>query len=230
MQSKVAVLAVIVGCAGMGLFVLPVRDWLVTALTWIQELGPLGPLAVMALYILCSVSVLPVFALSIGSGFVFKFAAGLVTVSVGSTLGACAAFLVGRTVGRNWVEQKLGGHPRLKAIDAAVSRKGFTVALLTRLSPAMPFNIFNYALSLTRIPFWKYALASWLGMLPTLVLYVYIGAGLGSLAQVKAGEVETGAAGKYLFVFGIAATAVLTVVITAIAGRTLKDIAPDDPE
>lgn len=58
-------------------------------------------------------------------------------------------------------------------------------------------------------------LASWVGMLPGTILYVY----LGSLAQVATGE--TTIAQKVLYGVGLLATVVVTVWITRIARRAL---------
>ena len=85
-------------------------------------------------------------------GFLFKLFWGTVTVSIGATLGACAAFWVGRTVARGWVAKKVAGNAKFAAIDEAVGREGFKIVLLTRLSPIFPFNLLNYAFGLTRVP------------------------------------------------------------------------------
>jgi uncharacterized membrane protein YdjX (TVP38/TMEM64 family) len=81
---------------------------------------------------------------------------------------------------------------------------------LTRLSPVFPFNLLNYAFGLTKIAFWKYALSSWIGMIPGTIMYVYFGAGLRSLADVAAGQVEKGAAGRIFFWFGLAVTIIVS--------------------
>jgi uncharacterized membrane protein YdjX (TVP38/TMEM64 family) len=49
------------------------------------------------------------------------------------------------------------------AIDKAVTVNGWKIITLLRLSPITPFNILNYALSLTKIKFWEYTWASALG-------------------------------------------------------------------
>jgi uncharacterized membrane protein YdjX (TVP38/TMEM64 family) len=85
-----------------------------------------------------------------------------------------------------------------------------------------PFNLLNYAFGLTRIPFWKYALGSWIGMIPGTVMYVYFGAALGSFAELEAGNVEKGMADKLFFWFGLAATIAVTVFVTRIARNALK--------
>lgn len=203
-----------------------VKDSLMKGLEWIQQLGYWGPVFLAAFYVVACVLFLPGSVLTLGAGFLFKVILGTVTVSIGSTLGACAAFLVGRTVGRDWISRKIAGSERFATIDDAVGRQGFKIVLLTRLSPIFPFNLLNYAFGLTKVSFVKYALASWIGMLPGTVMYVYFGAGLRSLADAAAGKVETGAAGRIFFWFGLAAAVVVTVFVTRVARKALRQAVP----
>jgi uncharacterized membrane protein YdjX (TVP38/TMEM64 family) len=156
----------------------------------------------------------------------FGVVTGTIAVSLGSTTGACAAFLVGRTIARDWVNQKVQGNARFSTVSDAVAREGFKIVFLTRLSPVFPFNLLNYAYGLTTVPFWKYALASWIGMLPGTVLYVYIGSTIGSLADLAAGNLHGGTAQTALKWVGFAVTILVTVLITRIARKALKDVSP----
>ncbi|MHC4756100.1 MAG: FAD-dependent oxidoreductase, partial [Planctomycetota bacterium] len=185
------------------------KNLLISGLDWAEGLGAFGPIFVAAFYIIACVLFLPGSILTLGAGFLFKLFLGTVTVSIGSTLGACAAFLVGRTVGRNWISRKVASNQKFAAIDSAVGREGFKIVLLTRLSPVFPFNLLNYAFGLTKVSFWNYALASWIGMLPGTVMFVYFGAGMRSLADVAVGKVETGSAGKIFFWLGMVATIIV---------------------
>ena len=93
-----------------------------------------------------------------------------------------------------------------------------------RLSPIFPFNLLNYALGLTRVRLWQYVLASWIGMLPGTVMYVYLGSALKSLADVATGvPKEGGTPQTVFFVAGLAMTIVATIVITRLATRALNE-------
>ncbi|MHC4365123.1 MAG: TVP38/TMEM64 family protein [Planctomycetota bacterium] len=223
---KLIILGVIIAVLITAVILLPVKQWLVKALEWINSLGVYGPVFVVVFYIAACILFLPGSILTLGAGFIFKLIAGTITVSIGSTLGACAAFWVGRTFARNWVSSKISGNEKFTAIDNAVGRQGFKIVLLTRLSPVFPFNLLNYSFGLTKISFWEYALASWIGMLPGTVMYVYFGAGLRSLADAATGNVETGTAGRIFFWFGMAATIVVTVFVTRIARKALRQTVP----
>ncbi|MHC4396365.1 MAG: FAD-dependent oxidoreductase [Planctomycetota bacterium] len=208
------------------LFLLPIKDWLVAGLKWAQSLGIWGPILVVVFYVAACILFLPGSVLTLGTGFVFKIFIGTVIVSISSTLGACAAFLVGRTIVRDWISRKIAANEKFVAIDNAVGAEGFKIVLLTRLSPVFPFNLLNYAFGLTKVPLWKYALASWIGMMPGTVMYVYFGAGLRSLTDAAADKLETGVAGQIFFWFGMAAAIAVTVFVTRLARNALSQTIP----
>ena len=202
---------------------LPVKDLLVRFLEWVRGIGLWGPVLLAAAYVPASLLFVPGSLLTLGAGFAFGVAVGTLAVSVGSVLGACAAFLAGRTLARGWIEGKVAANPKFRAIDEAVGRQGFKIVLLTRLSPVFPFNLLNYAYGVTPVSFRDYLLASWMGMLPGTVLYVYLGSAVKSLADLVAGKVEGGAEQKIFFGAGLLATVAVTVLVTRIARRALRE-------
>ena len=223
---SVVLLMAIVAVLVVALVLLPVKQYLISVLEWAQGLGVWGPIIVGAFYLVACVLFLPGSVLTLGAGFLFGVIAGTITVSIGSTLGACAAFLVGRTIARDWVAKKVSGNAKFVAIDQAVGREGFKIVLLTRLSPIFPFNLLNYAFGLTKVALRHYVLASWIGMLPGTVMFVYFGSAARSLAAVAAGQVEGGSAQRVFFWFGLAATVIVAVIVTRIARRALNQAIP----
>jgi uncharacterized membrane protein YdjX (TVP38/TMEM64 family) len=223
---KIIILVIIILAVIAGIKFLPVKDWLIKSLEWTQGLGIWGPVFVAAFYIVACVLLLPGSILTLGAGFIFKVVRGSITVSIGSTLGACAAFLVGQTVARKWIAAKVAKNEKFAAIDEAVAKQGFKIVLLTRLSPVFPFNILNYAFGLTKISFWKYALGSWIGMMPGTIMYVYFGAGLRSLADAAAGNVEKSTAGTIFFWIGMGVTLIVTLFVTGVARKALRQAVP----
>ena len=229
MKQNVRIIIAVIILAALVIvaFLLPVKDWLIKSLEWTEGLGIWGPVFVIAFYIAACVLFLPGSVLTLGAGFIFKVVVGIITVSIGSTLGACAAFLVGRTLARNWISGKIAANEKFAAIDESVGREGFKIVLLTRLSPVFPFSLLNYAFGLTKVSFGRYALASWIGMLPGTVMYVYFGAGLRSLTDIAAGNVETGGvAARIFFWVGLAATIAVAVFVTHTARKALKQAIP----
>ncbi|MEL6165640.1 MAG: TVP38/TMEM64 family protein, partial [Cyanobacteria bacterium J06628_3] len=125
--------------------------WLKNALEWINNQGPVGGIAFMLLYIVATVAFLPGSILTLGAGVVFGVFLGSVYVFIGATIGAIAAFLVGRYIARGWVANKIAGNKKFAAVDNAVGREGLKIVLLTRLSPVFPFNLLNYAYGVTGV-------------------------------------------------------------------------------
>jgi uncharacterized membrane protein YdjX (TVP38/TMEM64 family) len=77
----------------------PIGQSLRQFLLWVQkDVGPWGPLILALAYIPCTVLAIPASILTLGGGYLFGLTVGFASDSIGSTLGATAAFLVGRTV------------------------------------------------------------------------------------------------------------------------------------
>ncbi|MBI4055473.1 MAG: TVP38/TMEM64 family protein [Elusimicrobia bacterium] len=205
---------------------LPLRPWTLRILEQIQTLGTWGVVALSAFYIPACILFLPGSLITLGAGFLFGVARGTLAVSVGSTLGAAAAFLMGRTLARNWVADKIANNPKFRAMDAAIGEQGFKIVLLTRLSPLFPFNLLNYALGLTPVSFRDYFFASWIGMLPGTLLYVYLGSAVKNLAALAAGSPQGGSGEKLFFGMGLVATVLVTWLLTRIARKALETAVP----
>jgi uncharacterized membrane protein YdjX (TVP38/TMEM64 family) len=189
----------------------------------IGQMGHWGPILFILLYLLSCVALVPGSVLTMGGGALFGVVRGSIYVSIGATLGATAAFLVGRYLARNWVTRKIGAHPAFAAIDNAVADEGWRIVLLTRVCPIFPFFLMNYAYGLTRVSLHHYVLATWIGIIPGSTLFVYIG----SLA--RSGGEQSGQLGWAWKGF-ILITAVLSVAyLSRIARRALvKRIALPD--
>lgn len=195
-----------------------------SALEWIGRLGPLGPLAFIALYVGACVAFVPGSILTIGAGVVFGLVRGSIYVSIAATLGATSAFLIGRYLARDWVAAMIAANPRFRAIDEAVGREGWKIVGLSRLSPVFPFNLLNYAFGLTRVRLRDYFLASWLGMIPGTVMYVYIGSIAGDLAKAAGDGAHPASQARWaLNLVGLAATVAVALYAARIAARALHD-------
>ena len=199
----------------------PVGEWLALGILWVEQNPRLSWLAFIATYIVAAVLVVPGSVLTLGAGFVFGLPLGIVLVSVGSVLGAAAAFLVGRFFARDWVADRVARLPRFRALDSATRHEGFVIVFLARLSPLFPFNLLNYGLGLTGVRFRDYFFATWIGMLPATTLYVYVGTLAKDLTDLTDGGLEQGPLRTALWIAGFIATLLLTVLITRKASRAL---------
>jgi uncharacterized membrane protein YdjX (TVP38/TMEM64 family) len=197
--------------------------WLINALQWIESLGSVGAWAFIGLYILATIAFLPGSILTLGAGVVFGVVMGSLYVFIGATIGATAAFLVGRYVARGWVARKIAGDRKFRAIDEAVGKKGFKIVLLTRLSPIFPFNLLNYAYGVTGVSLKDYVLAS-IGMIPGTIMYVYIGSLAGSIATIGTDAQPGNPTVQWTMrIIGSIATIAVTIYVTKVARKALED-------
>jgi len=199
------------------------QEWLRNALVQIQNLGAIGAIVFILLYIVATVAFLPGSILTLGGGFVFDVVFGSIYVFVGATIGAICAFLIGRYLARGWVANKIQGNQKFAAIDRAVGKEGLKIVLLTRLSPIFPFNLLNYAYGITGVSLKDYALGS-IGMIPGTVMYVYIGSLAGDIATIGTGtQPEADPLLQWgIRIMGFIATVAVTVYITKLARKALS--------
>ncbi|XHR82382.1 MAG: TVP38/TMEM64 family protein [Gloeotrichia echinulata GP01] len=191
------------------------------ALQSINSLGAVGAIAFIVLYIIATVAFLPGSILTLGSGVIFGVVWGSIYVFIGATLGATAAFIVGRYLARNWVASKITGNKKFAAIDQAVAKEGLKIVLLTRLSPIFPFNLLNYAFGITGVSLKDYFIGS-VGMIPGTIMYVYIGSLAGNLARIGTEAQPTNPTLQWLIrILGLIATIAVTVFVTRVARKAL---------
>jgi uncharacterized membrane protein YdjX (TVP38/TMEM64 family) len=193
------------------------------ALQWIDGIGAVGALAFILLYIIATVAFLPGSILTLGAGVVFGLVMGSIYVFIGATIGATAAFLVGRYLARGWVAKKIAGNQKFRAVDEAVGREGLKIVLLTRLSPVFPFNLLNYAYGVTGVTLKDYILGS-IGMIPGTIMYVYVGSLAGNLAAIGTASQPDNPGLQWLIrILGFIATVTVTVYITKVARKALEN-------
>ncbi|KHN03444.1 TVP38/TMEM64 family membrane protein, partial [Glycine soja] len=185
---NITFLLLLVAAAVVACLTLPVDKILKDLLEWIdRNLGPWGPLALIAAYIPLTVLSVPASVLTLGGGYLFGLPIGFIADSIGATVGAVAAFLLGRTIGKSLVVSRLKDYPQFRLVTIAIQRSGFKISILLRLAPFVPFNMLNYLLSVTPVPLGEYTLASWLGMMPITLALVYVGTTFKDLSDVTRG-------------------------------------------
>lgn len=150
------------------------QEWLFQVNHWLSSLGLFSYPTFIIIYLLATLVGLPAIFLFLAAGSLFGFIPGLVLVSFADTLSVAVCYQLGRTVARKKVSEWISQRPQWSEFDRAVTKKGWKIVFLTRLSPIVPSNVLNYGFSLTQINFWQYLFVSWLAMLPVIALYVYL--------------------------------------------------------
>jgi uncharacterized membrane protein YdjX (TVP38/TMEM64 family) len=202
---------------------LPFLQWMVDFIHWAKGMGAAGGVIYAVFYIVGTALFFPGLPLTLGAGFLYGAVIGTLVVSPASVAGASLAFLIARYFARDWVTRRLKKYPQAAAIDRAIEKNGFKAVVLLRLQPVLPFNILNYALGLTSIRLRDYMLASWIGMFPATVLYVYLGSVMNDISDLLRGRPNSGMAGRFLLWGGLAAIVVLVWWLGRVAKKALRD-------
>jgi len=209
--------------ASIGFLFLPLRTWFVQLQGGVGSLGALGPAVVAVAYVAMTVLLIPGSALTIGAGTIFGLWVGALVVIVGANVGALGSFLLARTFLRENVARWAEANPTFASLDRAIGQAGFKMVMLSRLSPAFPFTILNYALGLTTVRTGSYVLANLLGMLPGIFLYTYIGATVGE-ALIGDSASSAGLFQRTLHIVGLLATVAVVVIVTRLARKALAEM------
>jgi uncharacterized membrane protein YdjX (TVP38/TMEM64 family) len=207
----------LIAALAIGFTFLPVKEWLKDFRDQIKALGAVGFFAYIALYVVCASCLIPCTAMGLLAGYLFGLSLGVPAAVIGGNLGAWSAFFLGRTLLRGRVETWAADRPRFSAVERAVAQNAMKIIVCLRLSPIFGYTLMNYLLALTSVPFWKFALATVIGMLPGNFAFVYLGTLPDELQQDKPLGI------RVLQIAGIAATLLATVLISRIARRALRE-------
>ncbi len=193
-------------------------------MVWIEQTGPVGWILFVILYTLSCVLFLPGSVLSFGAGAVYGFWGGTLLVSVASVGGALANFLSTRYLLRGWMERRFAKSKKFQALNHVATKDAWRMIILTRISPILPHSLVSCALGLSRINFWRYILASWVGFMPISAAYAYSGAVIGAAAK---GGIHQGPWAWAFYSLELAFTIVVTIWITRAAQKALRAVAPE---
>ena len=158
----------------------PVREYMTAeALGRLLEgAGIWAPIAYMVIYALGVCLFLPGTLLTGLGAAIFGSYYGFFYVWIGAMLGACGAFVIGRTLGREFAASLIGN--RLKKYDDAIERNGFATVLYLRLV-YFPFTPMNFGMGLTKVSFRDYCLGTGLGILVGTFIFTFF---IGTLKEI----------------------------------------------
>jgi uncharacterized membrane protein YdjX (TVP38/TMEM64 family) len=172
--KALVLLAFIVGAIGLIRFT-PVRDYLtVNALSALLEsAGGWAPLFFVMVYAAGVCLFVPGTLLTGLGAAIFGPYWGFLWVWIAAMIGSAAAFVIGRTLGREFAASLIGD--RLKKYDDAIERNGFATVLYLRLV-YFPFTAMNFGMGLTRVRFVDYMAGTGLGIIVgTFIFTFFIG-------------------------------------------------------
>jgi len=145
-----------------------------TLIAYMKSLGTLGPFIVIGLMILAIVfNPLPSAPIALASGAVYGHLWGTLYIVVGAEIGASIAFMITRLTGYHWLQ-----HFTTKKWSlgwAGSQNTLMTLVFVSRLMPFLSFDLISYGAGLTTITFWRFALATFFGLLPASFLLAHFG-------------------------------------------------------
>jgi uncharacterized membrane protein YdjX (TVP38/TMEM64 family) len=201
---------------------LPVTEWL-EQLARLNEEYPIAvPVGYVASVTIATVALFPGWISMMLGGLLFGLLPGLPFALLGITAGAFGAFLAGRALGRPFVEKRMGDSLKLQALDDAVNAQSFYIVFLTRFAIVLPFNVLNYAFGLTRVTSATFIAATALGMLPAVLLYVYLGTLADDVGAILAGEVRPTSGAYWIAAVAIVAIVAVIWIVQRAARRALQ--------
>jgi uncharacterized membrane protein YdjX (TVP38/TMEM64 family) len=217
-------LLVVAGIAAFAVLfrLLPVTAWLEEAAQLYARYPVAVPVAYVVAVTVATVVLFPGWISMMLGGLLFGLLPGLPLALLGITAGAFGAFLAGRSLGRSWVERRMGDSLKLQALDEAVNAQSFYIVFLTRFAIVLPFNVLNYAFGLTRVRSATYVAATALGMLPAVLLYVYLGTLADDFGAILAGDVRPASGTWWIAAVAIVAIAAVVWIVQRAARRALQ--------
>jgi uncharacterized membrane protein YdjX (TVP38/TMEM64 family) len=144
-------------------------------------LGAAGVMLLLALILAHAVLLYPTEIVTATAGFLYGFLPGLALVTVGWLVSALLAYLLGRALGRPFV-QAIFGAQRFARLERTVERGGIPLLLAMRLIPAVPFSLTGYVAGAVRVPVWRFTWTTLLGYLPLTAFVAYLGSQAESLS------------------------------------------------
>lgn len=158
----------------------PLKEYLTAEAlgNFLAKAGILAPIVFIFIYAIGVCLFVPGTLLTGLGAAIFGSYWGFVYVWIGAMAGATGAFLIGRTLGRDFAASIAGD--RLKKYDDAIERNGFAAVLYLRLI-YFPFTPMNFGMGLTGVRFKDYFWGTGVGILIGTFIFTFF---IGTLKEV----------------------------------------------
>jgi uncharacterized membrane protein YdjX (TVP38/TMEM64 family) len=141
---------------------------------FLSSSGGFAPLIYMiAMASAIIISPIPSLPLNIAAGALFGPFLGTVYSVIGALGGAVVSFVIARRLGRQVIERFTKGH--VDFCTDCSDRLLTKIVFLSRLLPFISFDVVSYGAGLTKMSLRKFAVATFLGMIPLTFIYNYFG-------------------------------------------------------
>ncbi len=156
----------------------------------LEEMGAVSVFLFILIYISVAVFVfwLPVHTFTIVGGAIFGSFIGALYSMIAIMLGSVISFGISRYISRGLFANFISRRTKwLKNFFYSVKNKGFTIVLILRLIHFIPFRGINYTAGITSISIKDFIFGSFLGLIPAVLFYSYLGSSLVELRPIRIG-------------------------------------------
>jgi len=194
---------------------------------FLESLGAWGPVLYVGGYVVIAGNLIPAVILKVLAGALFGVVVGIILVTISATITSSVKFFLARHFFRDRIKKKIDSNEQLKTIDEVLKKEGWKMLIILRNVPVVNSMFLNYICALTGMNFWQFTWASFLGHLPTTVLYVYLGYLLGCTADI--GLIRSHpVCQRYTLYIAAAAILLATYYFTHLIKKTLIKQAKED--
>lgn len=155
-------------------------------------------------------------------GFLFATFPGALFNVTAATIGAILIFMAARWgLGERLAAKMEGSEGAVKKIKDGIDENQWSMLFLIRLVPAVPFFVANLVPALVGVPLNRFAISTFLGIIPGGVVYTSVGAGLGEVfARGETPNLGIIFEPQILLpILGLCALAALPIALKAIRGQ-----------
>jgi uncharacterized membrane protein YdjX (TVP38/TMEM64 family) len=119
------------------------------------------------------ISPLPMHVVTITNALVFGPLWGSLLSWFSTILGASLCFLLSKTFGKPFAHRLIGAS--IERIERFFKRYGLHAMFLVRMMPLVPFDAISYGAPLVGVPYSRFLLATSVGIVPSILVYSYLG-------------------------------------------------------
>lgn len=147
---------------------------------FLEGLGIWGMVIFAVLFVLATIFLIPGSVLVIVAGLVYGPIKGSIIALVSATIASVVCFVLARYLGREAISNRFKNNKVFQGVEEGLEKYGLEFLIITRLVPLFPYTLQNYAYGLTNMQLSKFAIISFLTMIPGTLMYVLLGSSIGN--------------------------------------------------